>query len=128
MHCLYFWLLGEKMFSLSLSPWFGREFGLVGGGRNGLFSFLFICLASSFKIALTTHQILSCCFAKTMCKIVVFLSCLAKSQQCWLKTTSLSFFCFLWTAQGMAKACATFIPSFPRLQVHIYIHTSISST
>ena len=65
---------------LSLSFFALAENGFVGGGNNALFYFLLVCLASFFNHALTTHQILSCCFAKTMCKIVVFLSSFAKSQ------------------------------------------------
>ena len=101
------------------------------GGCLALFCFLLIRLASFFNIALIANQILSLWYGKTMCQPWFFLSCLAKSQKCWLKKFSLSFISLFWTAQeAWSKACAIFI-SFSQdykyicVYIYIYIHIYI---
>ena len=58
--------------------------------------------------------------------MILFWSQLAsQSQQCWLKIICPSLFILPWPDKTWLKACALFIPSFPRQQVHVYIYIHI---
>ena len=91
------------------------------------FAFLLVSLVSNFKIALNANQILFPCITKTMSKRVVFLSCLAKSQKCWLKKILPLFFILsLDGSRAWSRACAIFF-SFSQdyKYICIYIYTYI---
>ena len=116
-------LLSQKVvFSLFSSFVWPR---MALGGCLALFCFLLVSLASFSNIALIANQILSLWYGKNHVPTTVFLSCLAKSQKCWLKKSSLSFISPFGQPRGMIKDMCNIYLIFPRLQVHMYIYIHI---
>ena len=99
---------------------------MLCGGVCVSFFFSFITLASRFNFAFNAYQVLSWWYSKNHVQRMVFMSCFAKSQQCWLKISFLSLPFLLWTVKSMARHVQLYFFSFSKTTstyMYIYIYT-----